>query len=359
MADLGTRREHGGARPTGHLQVKGSRGNRAFYALIRDGNGRRQRRLGPAWVKDSGKRTSRGAVRWVARDGSKPDGFLSPADAEELLAEILASAPRARRRPAGARQMTLREACDHWLRWAHEDRENKASTLDDYTNVANRICRDLGASTPIANLTAKRLQAWIDSFQAERRLSPPTARERRAAGFEVIKRDGTYIQLTLASSRTRRKYLVNLNGILGRAVKLGAIQHNPVALLDRPGRLRKRTSLSTKQFLRPVQVHELVRSAAGEQDAAIFLLASFCGLRLGELLDLRWGAVNFEGASIHVESNYVQNRIGTPKSGTGRTVPMAPEISRALAKLSEREYLLGPGDLVFVGDSLRHVDANA
>ncbi len=49
-------------RPTGHLQVKGKRGNRAFYALVRDAEGRRQRRLGPAWVKDSGKRTARGAV---------------------------------------------------------------------------------------------------------------------------------------------------------------------------------------------------------------------------------------------------------------------------------------------------------
>ncbi len=28
-------------RPTGHLQVKGKRGNRAFYALVRDAQGRR------------------------------------------------------------------------------------------------------------------------------------------------------------------------------------------------------------------------------------------------------------------------------------------------------------------------------
>ena len=41
-------------RPTGHLQVKGKRGSRAYYALVRDAEGRHQRRLGLAWVKDSG-----------------------------------------------------------------------------------------------------------------------------------------------------------------------------------------------------------------------------------------------------------------------------------------------------------------
>src|SRR5437899_12392033 len=81
-------------RPTGHLQVKGKRGDRAFYALVRDAEGRHQRRLGPAWVKDSGKRTPRGAVRWVTRDGPKPDGYLTPPDAEDLLKQILAAAPR-------------------------------------------------------------------------------------------------------------------------------------------------------------------------------------------------------------------------------------------------------------------------
>ncbi len=351
----------GTVRPTGHLQVKGTRGKRAFYALIRDGDGRHQRMLGPAWVKDSGKRTPRGAVKWVARDGSKPEGYLTPADAADLLAEMLAASPRRRRRPAPRSRMTLREACDAWLAWARNDREIKRSSLDDYTNVCNRVCRELGATTPIADLSAKRLQSWIDDFKAERRLSPAEAKRRRAAGAEVVLRESTYIQLTPASSRTRRKYLINLHGIFKRAVKLGAIERNPVPLVERPGRLRKRGALKTSQFLRPVEVHALVRAASetNTQDAAIFLLASFCGLRMGEVLDLRWGAVNFEGASIHVESSYVQRRSDTPKSGSGRTVPMAVEVARALAKLSQREYLRGAGDLVFVGDGLRHVDANA
>jgi integrase len=351
-------------RPTGHLQVKGKRGNRAFYALVRDAQGRRQRRLGPAWVKDSGKRTARGAVRWVARDGIKPDGYLTPTEAEDMLREMLTAAPRrpVKRAKSSVASMTLREACDHWLRWGEADREVKRSTLGDYRNVCDRICRDLGAETRVSAITTERLEEWMEGFRAERRLSAAEAKRRRAAGVEVRRlADGAHVQLTSASSRTKRKYLIALNGIMKRAMKLGAITSNPVALVDRPGRLRTRKTLATTQFLRPADVHALVQVASEDsgQDAAMFMMAAFCGLRLGELLELRWGAVDFAGSSLHVESSYVRNAKGTPKSGAGRTVPMAAEVAQALAERLEAGPARSAADLVFVGTQGRHVDGNA
>lgn len=97
-------------------------------------------------MKDSGRRTPRGAVRWSARDGSKPEGYLTPADADGLLHDLLARAPR---RPTRSLRtpLTLRAACDEWLRRAEHDSEVKHSTLGDYGNVCARICRDLGAGT--------------------------------------------------------------------------------------------------------------------------------------------------------------------------------------------------------------------
>jgi len=349
-----------GARPTGHLQVKGARGARAFYALWRDADGRHQRKLGPAWIKDSGRRTARGAVRWSARDGSKPDGYLTPIEADGLLLDLLARAPRRATRPDGP-TLTLRAACDEWLRWAERDSEVKHSTLDDYRNVCTRICRDLGASTRVATLTTGRLERWIAGFQAERRISAAQATRRQKAGDSVRRlAGGTHVQLAPASSRTKRKYLIALNGVMKRAMKLGAITTNPVALVDRPGRTRGRQTLSTSKFLRPGEVHALVRTAAqeSEQDAAMFMVAAFCGLRLGELLDLRWRAVNFAGSSIIVESSFVRDVSDTPKSGLGRTVPMAPEVARALVVHSRRDPQRSEGDLVFGGMRGGHVDAN-
>lgn len=358
---------HGEVRPTGHLQVKGKRGSRSFYALVRDGEGRHQRRLGPAWVKDSGRRTPRGAVKWIARDGTRPDGYLTPAEAEDRLREILAEAPRRPKgRPRSSRRahLTLRDALDTWLREAEHDGEVKRSTFSDYHHAANRICRDLGGSTRVAALTPAQLGSYLAELVAERRVSEASARTLREAGTTVSRlADGSLVRLTRASTRTREKYRTALNGAMRCAVEAGAIPANPVAEIKRSRRARtraRRTTLPTAHFLRPVEVHALVRAAANhdEQDATMFLVMAFCGLRLGEALDLRWGAINFDGSSLLVESSFVRDRRDTPKSGVGRMVPMAPEVAKALAEHSQRGPVAADAELVFVGKRGGHVDAN-
>ena len=105
-------------RPSGHLQVKGDRGRRTWCALWRDANGRQQKRLGPAHVKDSGRRTPRGAIVWRAADGPKPHAsYLSPAEADDELQKLLAESPREPTDPRFKRDQdrTFAEACDAWL----------------------------------------------------------------------------------------------------------------------------------------------------------------------------------------------------------------------------------------------------
>ena len=59
-------------RPSGHLQVVDRGSGRRRHVLWRDAEGRHQKMLGPAWVKDSGKRTPRGAIVWRAASGPSP-----------------------------------------------------------------------------------------------------------------------------------------------------------------------------------------------------------------------------------------------------------------------------------------------
>jgi integrase len=77
-----------------------------------------------------------------------------------------------------------------------------------------------------------------------------------------------------------------------------------------------------------------VRAADSQQDGAIFLTAAFTGLRMGELLALRWRDVDFPGQIIRVPTGYVLGQLTTPKFGEVRAaVPMAPDLPAALAQL--------------------------
>jgi integrase len=86
-------------------------------------------------------------------------------------------------------------------------------------------------------------------------------------------------------------------------------------------------------------------------------VAAFSGLRLGELLALRWRDVDFANAIIHVRRSYVQGQMGAPKSGRVRSVPLIDQAARALDGESRRAYFTGPDDLVFgdvVGEPQDH-----
>jgi hypothetical protein len=83
----------GASRPTGHLQVRPDKkgGGRSCHAFWYDQHGERGgRRPGPAHVRDSGRRTARGAIVWRAGNGPRPTPeHLTRRDAEASLATIL------------------------------------------------------------------------------------------------------------------------------------------------------------------------------------------------------------------------------------------------------------------------------
>lgn len=122
--------ESGDRRVTGHLQVKGPRGGRKYYALWRDAEGRHQRLLGPAHVTNSGRRAGRGAVIWRAADGPRPGPeWLTPDLAAAELRTLLAAAPSLA--PDRPQVPTFSQGCVDWLRHGERERQLKPSTLVD------------------------------------------------------------------------------------------------------------------------------------------------------------------------------------------------------------------------------------
>jgi integrase len=85
-----------------------------------------------------------------------------------------------------------------------------------------------------------------------------------------------------------------------------------------------------------------------EQDRVLYVVAAMTGLRLGELVALRWRDVDWTAARIRVRQNYVRGRYGSPKSKRStRSVPMADEVGGVLDRLFQTSHWQGESDLVF------------
>ena len=302
-------------RATGHLQVKDSRGQRCYFALWRDAAGRHQRRLGPAHVKDSGRRTPRGAIVWRAGDGPKPDrGYLTPKEAADRLAALLADAPR--ELEVGAPTVTFAEACHEWLRYVEHDRQRTESTLRDYRNTVRRhLVPHFGADTPVGSITTDGVDAL---------------REALLAGH--------------LSRRSIQKILVIAHGVFKRAKRRKWIASNPAEDAERVTFVRS----GDFNVLTPAEVEALGRAAVSKQDAAIFLTSASSGTIHVIRRGLRWRDINFAKRIVHVRRNVPSGGSErVPKSGMVRSVPLVDRAAQVLDDLSRREHFTGPDDFVF------------
>jgi integrase len=83
-------------------------------------------------------------------------------------------------------------------------------------------------------------------------------------------------------------------------------------------------------------------------DQVMYRTAAMTGLRLGELVALRWRDVDWNASAIRVRSNYVCGEFGTPKSKRStRSVPMAQELADTLKGYYQARGEPSESDLVF------------
>jgi integrase len=157
------------------------------------------------------------------------------------------------------------------------------------------------------------------------------------------------------AAATRTMALAMMHGIFQRARKVWGLPVNPARDVEKP----PLTRTGDIDVFSPEEVWALVRAAANEQDGAIFLTAAFTGLRRGELVALRWRDVDFAGSAIRVRASYHEGVLSTPKSGKVRSVPMAPDVASAPARLGDRQRWTADDELVFVGEYGLYLDGSA
>lgn len=317
------------ARPSGFVfRLEKARGA-SWWAKYRLPDGTQvKRKIGRAWTgrgrPPAGHFTKRLAEEWL-------DDRL-----EEVRREWAATAEgsAARVAPGGRGSVltgvTFAEAAAEYLRFAEQDRGCKPSTIRNYRNAINAHLILVFGEMALEEITVGEIERWRAGMSSAR------------------------VQRELAN-KTKNNLLVLMHAIFRRAVKLYGLQANPVANVDR---FRVRSSGDIQVFS-PEEVWALVRAAASDADAAIFLTAAFTGLRRGEVLALRWRDIDFAGSTIRVRGSYAAGRLTTPKSGKVRAVPMAPDVASALARLADREQFSGDDDFVFAGEAGLPLDGDA
>jgi integrase len=290
--------------PTGHVfRVERKRGPQ-WYAKYRLPDGRQvQKRLGPAWTER----------------GRPPSGHFTKRTAEGWLRSTLERARRGELPGMVRTGATFADAAAEYLRYIDKDRRRKASTVEDYRSI---------------------IRVHLLPAFGETRLEDVTTADVEAFAATLVQREHRGRRIT---PRTRIKVLNVLHGVFARAKKVWGLSTNPASDVERPP---QRTSGDIDVFS-PEEVWSLVRGAANERDAAIYLTAAFTGLRMGELRAVRWRDVDFPRSVIRVRASYAAGTVSVPKSGKVRSVPMVEEVARQLASLSERDAWTGDDDLVF------------
>jgi integrase len=288
---------------SGHIWRRDGKRGPVWYAKYRLADRRQvQQRIGRAWPHRS----------------PPPPGRLTRAEAKSELARILADRPGDDLPAPRVSSMSFGEACQQWLAHRETVRDCKSSTMRDYRHMVAVLERVFG-ERPLDSISPPELEEWAHTYPG--------------------------------SNRTRQKYLVCLTSIFRLAERRRGMPHNPAEGIERP-RVRRPAQI---EVLGAAQVAALVAAAADECDAVAFCLAAYAGLRIGEILALRWRDVSLEQHTVHVRENWTRGETTTPKSGRERAVPMAEEIASRLSTLRERGHFADEEDLVLCTSGGRHL----
>ena len=324
-----------------------------------------KRRLGPAWLE----RDASGA--WRARRGRPPEGFLDEKRAVVRMAQAVAEHDAHERkiehgeRERRERGVTFRELAAAWLTHLEREFGAKPSTLEDYRYMLGEPGRphrrgegvsrgfvmaklgDLAA----ARITTRQVAELLDAVQ-DSGASPRTVNRYRQtvlAIFNYGRREATFgLPANPATATTKRR-------------------EPPPTVLDfyEPEEVEQLASAAASGAHRGPQPPDLEadeiewRAREDAQDGELFRIAAFTGLRLGELLALRWEDVDLDLRRLVVQRAVSAGVEGPTKSWQARFLPLADPAAEAFQRLLAREDYTQRNDYVFCSRLGRRLDASA
>lgn len=332
----------------GFLHIRAHKDKPFFEARWRDLNRtQRRRRLGPAWVELDADGD------WVPRSGRIRRGFLDERRAYPLMSRVIEA------HEAGIRQgvpenprVLFPEVVDGWLSFVETEKRIKPSTLAGYRKLLvnpgssrdlrrGRIMREF-ADCVAADITTKQARRFLAMLDREP-ISARTVNIHRQilhAIFEFARRDDSFgLSHNPFAETSRRPEDGAKPSDTFEPVEIAAI-----ACAARAGLHRRRSgyvhsvfSSGTEQEWRRIN----------EQDASLFTIAAFTGLRLGELRALRWRDVDLKAGVVRVSRSISAGKETSTKSRRVRVVPLASQASAEFERLLRRRHFTGRDDFVF------------
>ena len=323
------------------------------------------RSLGRAWVEPDG------AGGWRRRRGRAPAGALTEAEAGARMLELVRGHDQEQRalevdaEERRRRGVTFRELAVEWLVYLRREKGAKPSTLRDYrwllAEPGQAHARGAGSAPGVLmaalgdravnGLSTRDVAEYLRSLDKSG-ASPRTVNKHRqviSAVFSFGMREDTYrLGVNPAAGTNKRRepppavldfYEPEEVEAIARAAEAGA--HRNIAML----RLDERELAA--------------RAMEDRQDAALFRIAAYTGLRLGELLALRWEDVDLVDRRLVVHRALSDRIEGPTKSWQARFLPIADPAAAAFARLAERGEFMASGDYVFCSRLGRPLDGSA
>jgi integrase len=134
-----------------------------------------------------------------------------------------------------------------------------------------------------------------------------------------------------------------ISKVLQAAVEWDLLEQNAA----RGIRIGDRAPRTERLYLDPKQVGQLLASLT-EPCRTLVLIAALTGMRIGEILALRWKAVDLVRGVIQVRETVSEGKFGSPKTKSSRRdIPISQPVAEALRAQHVGCPQRGPDDLVF------------
>jgi integrase len=145
------------------------------------------------------------------------------------------------------------------------------------------------------------------------------------------------------ATSTLRSVRATFSTVLQSAVKRGHIEKNHAHGVC----IREADSKKERRFYSLAQVRSLLNELP-EPCASVVTVAVLTGMRIGEILALRWKRIDLLGATLEVAENYSSGQFGPPKTKSSRRViPISSALRRVLEAQRARRAPETGEDLVF------------